>query len=731
MLSNGRLRVVPKDGLDPAAQSPPSPARRLSAQLRHAILRTRQWLLAQQHTDGYWEGELEGDTILESEYILLLAFLGREDEPQSRKAAQHLIEQQLPSGGWSMYPGGGVEISASVKAYFALKLTGHDPSADYMLRARAAILKHGGADAVNSFTRFYLALLGQISYEQCPAVPPEFVLLPKWLPVNLYAISAWSRTIVVPLSIISSIQPVTAVKPQRGIRELFLKNPEEWPELRCPGLNRRGGPLSWDRFFRTVDSGLKWLQRKGCLPWRRRALAAAERWMLDRFEGSDGLGAIFPPMIWIIVALRCLGYDDSSPEVRRCHYQLAGLIIEEDKTVRLQPCKSPIWDTAIAMRALAESGLDHEHPALRNAAEWLLRQEIEIRGDWSQTVDAQPGGWCFEHANPFYPDLDDTAMVLMALRTMLSSSESVNASLPPVLRLVASMTAESPSEAKRRVLEADAICSASQRAVDWVLAMQNRDGGWGAFDRDNDREFLCHVPFADHNAMIDPSTPDLTGRVLEALAQLGRRVGDPRVDHAVDYMRSTQEADGSWFGRWGVNYIYGTWQVLVGLTEAGVPKDDPAVVAAVNWLLAYQQPSGGWGESPDSYAEPHLRGQGPTTASQTAWALMGLMAGGMDEHPAVARGVRYLLQQQRDDGTWEEREFTGTGFPRVFYLRYHLYPVYFPLMALSRWAAAMGTSLEESAIASVRLLDAAAQLLEEHLDSEKVARTVNTARRAG
>lgn len=690
------VRVIAMEGLEddppPPAIARPTAYHRLVPQLRRAIVRTRQWLLAEQHDDGYWVGELEGDTILESEYILLLAYLGRHDSDEARKAARYIVKQQLEDGGWALYPGGELEISSSVKAYFALKLTGHDPAAEYMQRARAAIMAHGGADAVNSFTRFYLALLGQISYEQCPAVPPEMVLLPQWFPVNLYAMSAWSRTIMVPLAIMWAKRPATEIDPKLGIRELFIAAPENWPPLRCPGLKGGTSLLSWDRFFRMVDGTLKWLERHAITPLRKRALDAAERWVVDRFGGSDGLGAIFPPMIWSVIALRCLGYDDESPELKYCYERLEGLFIEEDDTLRLQPCKSPVWDTAIALRALADSGIAPDHASIERAVDWLLRMQISRPGDWSKTVRVPPGGWCFEHANDFYPDVDDTAMVLMALNDQFA--DPADESLPTGFGLVEDTSDvdadnEYDHKLRDRAVILNRTTQAIARAEQWILAMQNRDGGWGAFDRDNDREFLCYVPFADHNAMIDPSTPDLAARVLEALGKLGHRVGSPAVDRAVAYLRRTQEADGSWFGRWGVNYIYGTWQVLTGLRAVGVPTDDAAVVAGANWLIAYQQSSGAWGESPDSYTEPRLRGQGPATASQTAWSVLGLLAAGKHDHQATARGVRYLINQQRSDGTWDEPEFTGTGFPRVFYLRYHLYRIYFPLMAMSRWAVAM------------------------------------------
>ncbi len=660
----------------------------LAVSVGHAIRRTRQWLLAQQDDDGSWCAELEGDTILESETILALAFLRREDTPLAQRAAAYLVRKQMPEGGWAKFPGGRLDISGSVKAYFALKLTGHDPAAEFMERARRAIRAQGGADAVNSFTRFYLALLGQISYEHCPAVPPEMVLLPKWFPVNPYAMSAWSRTIVVPLSIVAALEPVRFIEPQRGIHELFLGEPDQWPPLRCAGLPGGTGWLSWDHFFRLINRMLKFGQRSGLMPWRKRAIEAAKDWMLARFQKSDGLGAIFPPVVFSLVALKALGYADQSPEVVECLRQLERLTIDDpgDGTTRLQPCFSPVWDTGLVMRALAVAGVPADDPAILRAAAWLRSRQTTAAGDWAETVTAAPGGWYFEYANEFYPDVDDTAMSLMALQTLfrneqdgwphsLGEGQGVRDSHSP---------SPQPSPGGVGGPLKDSVATI-ERGLRWMLAMQNRDGGWGAFDRNNDRHFLCYVPFADHNAMIDPSTADLCGRVLEALGKLGRRLGDPHVDRAVEFVRKAQEADGSWFGRWGVNYIYGTWQALTGLIQVGVSQDDPAVVAGAKWLLAHQQANGGWGESPNSYEQPELRGQGQTTASQTAWAVLGLIAAGMADHPAVARGVRYLAQTQNHDGTWDESQFTGTGFPCVFYLRYHYYPIYFPLMALAQW----------------------------------------------
>lgn len=679
-----------------------------TVELAEAISRTAQWLFANQRHDGHWCGELEGDSILESEYILLLAFMGQEQSANALAAARSLLDEQLPSGGWAMYPGGKLEISGSVKAYFALKLTGHDPQSEPMVRACAAIRAAGGADAVNSFTRFYLALLGQISYDHCPAVPPELVLLPTWSPINIYRMSAWSRTIVVPLAIMWAHRPVRHVATSHGIAELFIQPPDQWPELRCPGLENERGWFTWDNFFRTADRSLKFLERWRIKPLRKLALRKAKQWMLERFVDSDGLGAIFPPIIWSIVALKCLGYAGDSPEQQYNFNELDKLMVREGDRMWLQPCLSPVWDTVITQRALAAVGYDSSHPQVSKSIDWLLDKEVRVPGDWSRTVRAEPGGWFFEYRNAFYPDIDDTIMALLSLRethrgagvspaknqTTDNTDRTDEDDIPLGATAVLSNSAEfaiyqtrcpSVNSAREQTLRLERTLAACDRARHWVLAMQNRDGGWGAFDRDNDADFLCRVPFADHNAMIDPSTPDITGRVIESLAAWEIKQGTPAVDRAIAYLRATQEPDGAWYGRWGVNYIYGTWQVLVGLAAAGVSSDDPAIVRGARWLLAKQQPSGGWGESADSYEQPELRGIGLETPSQTAWAILGLLAAGMSKHPAVKRGVQYLLATQEHDGTWAEHEFTGTGFPRVFYLKYHYYRIYFPLLALGKY----------------------------------------------
>jgi squalene-hopene/tetraprenyl-beta-curcumene cyclase len=638
-----------------------------SARLRHfphgaaraALARTRGWLLERQSAEGYWVGELEGDTILESEYILLMAFLGREDDPVCVRCARYIGDQQQAGGGWSIYPGGPTDVSASVKAYFALKLVGVAPEEPAMERARRAILAAGGAHACNSFTRFYLALLGQIRYDECPSVPPELVLIPPSWSFSYSAMSAWTRTIVVPLSIMSYFKPVRHLERTRGIGELFTSD--------LGSASRQGArTLSWTNFFLLVDALLKWLDRWVPGAWRRPAIRRAHHWMLKHCENTDGLGAIFPPMIYSVIALRCLGYDLQSPEVEWALGQLAALQITEGDRTRVQPCLSPVWDTAIALVALADAGLDSEHPAWRGAVEWLLGKEVRQEGDWRiRRQGVEPTGWHFQFRNAFYPDLDDTSMVLLALRRSPLAGEP-------------------------------AVAAASRRGLNWLLSMQNRDGGWAAYDVDIDNQVLTQLPFADHNAMLDPSCADITARVLELLGTLGYRADHPSVARALEYLLRTQEPEGCWYGRWGVNYIYGTWQVLQGLRAIDFPMEHPAIEKAVAWLESTQQPCGGWGETCESYDHPALKGTGEPTASQTAWATLGLIAAGRARGTAARHGIDFLAGTQLPDGSWQESQFTGTGFPRVFYLRYHLYRVYFPLMALARYAAAFERSLGQS-----------------------------------
>ncbi len=657
-----------------------------------ALQQTSRWFIKNQNADGHWRGSLEGDTILESEYLLICGWAGRLDQNTMFGCTKRILAEQLPEGGWAIYPGGDADPSASVKAYLALKMCGYDANSEPMKRARIAIEKAGGPWAVNSFTRFYLALLGQISYSDCPAVPPEMILLLDWFPISLHRVSAWSRTMIVPLSLIWSFKPVRTLPRDKGIQELFA---DCTYEMRNRSV---GGNDAWSRFFRIVDSVIKFVDCLGFRPLRRRAVMACRQWMLERFQGSDGLGAIFPPIVWSIVALRAMGCSENSTEVSECWKQLESLLERpDDQTIRVEPCRSPVWDTAIALRGLAEIDLPSVNVSsnMSSAVDWLLDREIRFAGDWSRRVQAAPSGWCFEYANKYYPDVDDTAMVLIAFSSWMRQQN--------LLR---------QDNTDRRL---SCVKKATLRGIEWLTAMQNSDGGWGAFDRNNNHELLCKVPFADHNAMIDPSSPDLAGRVLEAFGGLGHGVGDPVVDRAIEYLRATQDSDGSWFGRWGVNYIYGTWQVIEGLRAVGVSRDDPLVERGVEWLISKQQQHGAWGESPASYADPSLKGVGEPTASQTAWAVAGLVAAGEGGSLSARRGVQWLLTTQRSDGDWNETAFTGTGFPKVFYLRYHYYRISFPLIAIARWRASLGIDSTRQNPGQVVTTKASSEMYEEVL----------------
>lgn len=619
-------------------------------QVSDAVAAAQSHLLSLQNEDGHWCGELEGDTIVESEYLLTLHFLGRSGEVRARKAAEYIRRQQLPAGGWAVYPGGPPELSASVKAYFVLKLMGDDPEAPHMAKARKVVLDLGGIEACNSFTRIYLSIFGQCDWWKCPAVPPEIVLLPDWFPFTIYKISYWSRAIVVPLSILWALKPSCPVPERAQIPELHRKGGGPAP-ARKTALRRR----TWASFFRVVDWGLRGLERTSLTPLRRRALAAAEAWILERLEESDGLGAILPPIINTVIALRSLGYSLEDPVLAGQVRELEKLEIEDEETLRIQPCFSAAWDTALAMQTLLESGAAASDPALQKAARWLLDKEARRPGDYRKRSPGAPtGGWFFEYRNEFYPDADDTAAALTALSRIPLAD---------------------PAEDRGRG-------EALDRGLRWQLAMQNADGGWGAFDKGCDNEVFTFIPFADHNAMIDPSCEDITGRSLEALRQMGLPEAHPALRSGVAFLKAKQASDGTWYGRWGCNYIYGTWLALRGLEQAGEDLAQETYQRSAAWVYRHQNEDGGWGELPRSYDDPSAKGIGPSTAAQTAWALMALFALGHGDTEGVRRGLDYLLRTQREDGSWKDDYWTGTGFPKVFYLRYHLYAVYFPLLAL-------------------------------------------------
>jgi len=617
----------------------------------HALARARTHLVSLQRPDGHWCAELQGDSILESEYILLKFILEQESDANLPLIANYLRSLQGADGGWAMYPGGKADLSGTVKAYFALKLMGDDPASPHMIAARDVVRSLGGAENCNTFTRFFFAGLGQISYDACPSIPPEVVFLPKWLYFNLYHVSAWTRTMILPLGIVVSLRFTRKVPLRRDQRidELYLDK----TAANRLGEPFRGVPRTWRQMFLLIDRMLKRYEESPVPALREKALKTAEKWLLDHLDGSDGLGAIFPPMVYMLIVFKALGYADTHPRVKTAHRQLEELFIREDDAIRVQPCLSPVWDTGLSLHALAESGISPDSLAARSATQWLLEKECRVAGDWARNCHgvAEPTGWFFEYANPHYPDVDDTAMVVMALKRAGGK-------------------------------EAEA---AVERGIKWMLAMQNDDGGWAAFDRTENRPLLEKIPFADHNAMQDPSCPDIAGRVLECLGHCGFTADHPSVQLAIEYIRSQQDESGAWWGRWGVNFIYGTWQVLVGLASVGQDMSANWVRKATEWLRSVQKADGSFGESADSYEDPSTKGQGPSTPSQTAWGAMGLMAAVGGEDLAVRRAIDWLATHQREDGNWDEPEFTGTGFPKVFYLRYHLYRLYFPLTALARY----------------------------------------------
>jgi squalene-hopene/tetraprenyl-beta-curcumene cyclase len=633
--------------------------------------RARDWLFGRQSAEGAWCEQLEGDTTLESYWILIDAFLRRGRDETVTALAHAIRSRVLPDGGWHQYPGGPPDLSVSCLSYFALKLSGDRADEPHLQRSREVILALGGPEHANSYTRYQLAFFGQYPWSALPAIPPEMVLLPEKGPFSLYDLSSWSRTIFVPLSILHAQRPVRELPHERSVSELFERAaPSSGVRLTASSAKRRDGwalpsrAQALNQLFLGVDRVLEAYGRRAARARVRQvAVARAGAWMIERLENSDGLSAILPAMANSILALECLGQKEHRPLLEAQLRHLDGLLIESSTgELRMQPCLSPVWDTVLAAYALIHAGVAGQHPVLRRAASWLLGKQCRAHGDWARRNPAAPGGWYFENRNEFYPDVDDTCMALIVLRHARAHE----------------------SEQVQQV--------AIERGLAWMLGMQNADGGFASFDRDNDKEWLTHVPFADHNAMIDPSTADITGRVLECLSffpEFHRQ--HPAVTRMIQFLRQDQTADGSWYGRWGVNHVYGTWQVLRGLAAIGEDVNQPFIRRAVGWLLQHQNSDGGWGESIRSYAEPSAKGRGISTPSQTAWAIMGLLAAGRGTEGALRSGIRYLLERQTAEGTWQEEAWTGTGFPRVFYLNYHGYRHYFPLMALGQyWRARLG-----------------------------------------
>jgi squalene-hopene/tetraprenyl-beta-curcumene cyclase len=639
----------------PAGLRTPDPDPLSFSRLERAIKQSQNYLLGQQKPEGYWIGELMVDATLVADMIAFHHWDGKVDEKWQRKAVHHIFSLQMPSGGWNIYHGGPAEINATVKAYLALKLAGVPATDPRMLRARQAALSLGGVPRLNTFSKLYLALLGLFPWAYVPTIPCEVILIGKWFYVNFNEMSSWSRSMIVPLSIINHFKPTRPLPKHATLDELYPQGFHERDLM----LARDPQRFTWRNFFIWLDKLHKFAEHFAALkihPFRRSALKRAEQWMVERFEGSDGLGAIFPSILNALIAFKALGYADDHPLVRRCEEELKKLEHETEHSLRMEPCTSPVWDTAIVAIALHESGLDSDHPALARCAEWLMDREVRFRGDWQYKNPApvEPSGWVFEFNNQWNPDVDDTAMVLLALRKI-------------------------PTGNPRRRDEC------FQRGLNWMLTFQCKDGGWASFDKDCTKGILDKVPFADHNAMLDPECADITARILELLGYENFDLQNPRVREALAFLRQHQESDGSWYGRWGVNYIYGTWQVLRGLRALGLDLRQPWLLQARDWLESVQHEDGGWGERCDTYDDPVFKGQGPSTASQTAWAVMGLCAFGDPNRPSIHRGMEYLVRTQNPDGSWSESEATGTGFPRVFYLKYDMYRNSWPLLALATY----------------------------------------------
>jgi len=636
----------------PPAANVPVPDKFLEA-CQAALQRSQSYLLSIQKPEGYWVGELMVDSTLVSDMVAYHHWDRSVDKEWERKAINHIFSMQLPDGGWNIYHGGPSEVNATIKAYLALKLAGVPVTDPRMLKARALARSLGGVPRMNTFSKLYLALIGLFPWEYVPTIPCEVLLIGKWFHVNFWDMSNWSRAMLVPLAIINHYKPTRPVKVD--LDELYPEGIHERDLALAPDPEK----ISLRNFFLWLDRLHKlaeWFAEHSIHPFRKTALKKCERWMLERFEGSDGLAAIFPAMLNSVIALKVLGYSNDHPVLKRELLELKRLQHEETDSVRIEPCFSPVWDTAIVTICLRESGVPASHPKIKQAAEWLMDKEIRFRGDWhhKNPVKVEPSGWVFEYNNKWNPDVDDTAMVLLALRLV-------------------------PTDNPARRDEC------FQRGMKWMMTFQCKDGGWAAFDKDCTKNILEKVPFADHNAMLDPECADITARILELLGYENWNRGHSQIQEALDYVKAKQEPDGSWYGRWGVNYIYGTWQVLRGMRALNLDMDDLWLQRGRAWLESVQLPDGGWGERCNTYDDPVFKGQGPSTASQTAWAVMGLCAFDDPENPALKRGIEYLCRTQNPDGSWTEHETTGTGFPKVFYLKYDIYRNAWPLLALATY----------------------------------------------
>jgi squalene-hopene/tetraprenyl-beta-curcumene cyclase len=617
---------------------------RIELVAEEVLRRAVDHLLSIQDRGGWWKGELETNVTMDAEDLLLRQFLGIRGDQETRLAANWIRSQQRVDGTWANFFGGPGDLSTTVESYVALRLAGDPFDARHMREARAFILESGGVERARVFTHLWLALFGLWSWKDVPALPPEVIFLPEWFPLNVYDFACWARQTIVALTVVGAHRPVRPIG--LGI-----------DELRTGAAAPAAEPLStWKGRLRRIDRALRAYERRPVRALRRLALARATEWILRRQEANGSWGGIQPPWVYSLMALHLMGYPLDHPAMRAGLEGLDRFTIVEGDIRRLEACQSPVWDTALAAIALVDAGVSPSHPSLVGAAEWLLAEEIRVRGDWTvRRRDLEPGGWAFEFANDNYPDIDDTAEVLLALRRLAPGH-------PDPERVGASI----------------------DRGVRWVLGMQGADGGWGAFDADNTRALCRELPFCDFGEVIDPPSADVTAHVVEMLAEEGS-ADRSEARRGLAWLERSQELDGSWFGRWGANHVYGTGAAVPAAIAAGVPCDDRRIRAATAWLQRHQNPDGGWGEDMRSYRDPAWIGRGESTASQTAWALLALLAAGERESGATERGVAWLAETQRLDGAWDEPQYTGTGFPGDFYINYHLYRLVFPVTALGRY----------------------------------------------
>lgn len=633
------------------------PAREeFAGKLDFAIDRAQRSLIAQQHAEGYWMAPLEANAEMNAEFIIYSAFMGERDRELENKLRKFLFDIQQPDGSWNLFPGGEGDLSTTIETYFALKLTGMRPGDERMLTTRRWILSRGGIVNSGTLARFYLAAMGQVPWSAPPALPVELTLFPDWFPFNMYELSSWARGTLFALMLLQAGQPTVPVDYRDGVLELYVLP----PHFSKFGFPRGDRLFSLRKVLNLADKVCRFYNQHHPQALRLRAMRYAERWILDHQDADGSWGGIEPCYLLSAMALKSIGYRNDHPVIRKALRAARDLVWEVGTdSVMYMPCLSPNWDTALAAKALLDSGISGDHPALRKTAKWLIAHQIFKRGDWSvKRPNLEPGGWAFEFFNDWYPDVDDSAVILMVLAEAAADDH----------------------EARDRAIKVGA---------DWVMGMQSNDGGFAAFDVDNDSQWLNKASFADAEASTDPTCPDLTGRVLEMMAAVGYRPEHPVARRAIEWLKREQETDGSWWGRWGVNYVYGTFSALSGLRAIGVDVEEPWIKRAVAWLKSVQNADGGWGESCLSDKDPAMRGRGTSTPSQTAWALIGLVAGENELSDNAMRGVNWLLERQTAAGGWEEKEFTGTGFPNHFYLSYHMYAHYFPLMALGRFRRRM------------------------------------------